>query len=57
MTDEKPAAMNHIAPRKLLTTKADNAERVLLSFSNPTMKPLAKATVKGACGAWSETNG
>ncbi len=28
------------------------AERVLLSLSDPTTRPIAKAHGKGACGAW-----
>lgn len=28
------------------------AEAVLLSFSDPTTKPIEKATTKAACGAW-----
>jgi len=30
----------------------NRAEKVLLSLSDPTTEPLAKATVKGATGAW-----
>jgi hypothetical protein len=40
------------ALKHLGETKPHRAKRVLLSFSDPTMKPLAKATVKGATGAW-----
>lgn len=32
--------------------KKEKAKRVLLSFSDPTRKPIAKAPGKGACGAW-----
>jgi hypothetical protein len=32
--------------------KTDRAKRVLLSFSDPTTKPVAKAPGKGAVGAW-----
>ena len=28
------------------------AEAVLLAFSDPTTEPIAKATTKAACGAW-----
>ena len=28
------------------------AKRVLLSFSDPTTKPIPAATTKAACGAW-----
>jgi len=30
----------------------NRAKSVLLAFSDPTAKPVAKATVKGACGAF-----
>ena len=30
----------------------DRARRVLLSLSDPTTTPIAKATTKAACGAW-----
>ena len=30
-------------------------EGVLLSLSDPTTEPIAAATTKAACGAWSET--
>jgi hypothetical protein len=32
--------------------KQHRAEKVLLAFSDPTAKPVAKARGKGACGAW-----
>jgi len=32
--------------------KGNRAKRVLLAFSDPTTKPVAKAEGKGACGAW-----
>ena len=32
--------------------KKSKAKRVQLAFSDPTMKPVAKAEGKGACGAW-----
>ena len=32
--------------------KKERARRVLLSLSDPTKKPIAKAPGKGACGAW-----
>jgi hypothetical protein len=32
--------------------KKHRAKRVLLAFSDPTLKPIAKADTKGACGAW-----
>ena len=31
--------------------KHDRAKKVLLAFSDPTTKPVAKASGKGACGA------
>ena len=31
----------------------DRAERVLMSLSDPTREPIAAATTKAACGAWS----
>ena len=31
--------------------KQDRAKKVLLAFSDPTTKPVAKAEGKGACGA------
>jgi hypothetical protein len=33
--------------------KKARAKKVLLAFSDPTLKPIAKAPGKGACGAWS----
>jgi hypothetical protein len=32
--------------------EGDKARRVLLSLSDPTTDPIAKAFGKGACGAW-----
>ena len=37
---------------KLDGEKMNKAKNVLLAFSDPTSKPIAKATVKGACGAF-----
>jgi hypothetical protein len=37
---------------KLDGKKMNKAKNVLLAFSDPTSKPIAKATVKGACGAF-----
>ncbi|MEK7675046.1 MAG: hypothetical protein AAB676_04310 [Verrucomicrobiota bacterium] len=31
------------------------ARKALLTFSDPTIKPIAKATTKAACGAWPGT--
>lgn len=36
---------------KLSTNKKDKAKDVLLAFSDLTMKPIAAATTKAACGA------
>lgn len=33
-------------------TQKHKAKKVLLAFSDLTMKPIAKAGGKGACGAW-----
>ena len=35
--------------------KKDKASKVLLTFSDPTRKSIAKATTKAACGAWPGT--
>ncbi len=37
---------------ELTTSKKQKAKNVLLVFSDPTTKPIAKASVKGACGAF-----
>ncbi len=37
---------------KLSGNKKEKARRVLLAFSDPTTKPIAKAAGKGAVGAW-----
>ncbi len=34
--------------------KKQKAKRVLLAFSDPTTKPVAKAAGKGAVGAWNK---
>jgi len=39
---------------ELWKSKADRAEKVLLSFSDPTTEPIAAATTKAACGAYLE---
>ena len=44
--------------RKTLTVldaKKNRAEKVLLSFSDPTKEPIAAATTKAASGAYPET--
>ncbi len=45
------------AMKELAKKKPERAKQVLLSLSDPTTKPLAKATVKGATGAWPGANG
>jgi len=35
-----------------LDAKSSRAKKVLLAFSDPTTKPIAKAPGKGATGAW-----
>ena len=40
------------AVRVLSQKKPQKGKQVLLTFSDPTTKPIAKASVKGACGAW-----
>jgi len=37
--------------------KSEKAKQVLLTFSDPTTEPIAKAAGKGAVGAWPETKG
>jgi hypothetical protein len=37
---------------KLSGNQKQKAKKVLLAFSDPTTKPIAKATIKGACGAY-----
>ena len=37
---------------KLEGRKKNKAEQVLLTFSDPTSEPIAKAPGKGACGAY-----
>lgn len=38
---------------ELSGSKKQKAKRVLLAFSDPTTKPIDKATTKAACGAFS----
>ena len=40
------------ALKELSQNKSEKARQVLLAFSDPTTKPIAKASVKGATGAW-----
>ena len=42
----------HAALTELSGGKKHKARRVLLKFSDPTAKPVSKAEIKGACGAW-----
>jgi hypothetical protein len=41
------AALDELAGKK-----NQKAKNVLLAFSDPTTKPIVKATIKGACGAF-----
>jgi hypothetical protein len=43
------------AVRVLSQKKPQKARQVLLTFSDPTTKPIAKAPGKGATGAWPGT--
>jgi hypothetical protein len=40
------------ALKELSGGKKPRAKKVLLAFSDPTTRPVAKAEGKGACGAW-----
>ena len=40
---------------KLSGKRKNKARDVLLAFSDPTTKPIAKATMKGATGAWDKS--
>lgn len=44
----------HAALTKLNSKRKKKAKEVLLAFSDPTTKPVAKAEGKGACGAYSK---
>ena len=46
-----------VALAKLNGRQKEKARRVLLAFSDPTTKPIAKAGGKGAVGAWPGGNG
>lgn len=41
-----------LALKELNGKNPERAKRVLLSLSDPTTRPIAKASVKGATGAW-----
>jgi hypothetical protein len=41
-----------VALAKLNGRQNEKARRVLLAFSDPTTKPIAKAAAQGAVGAW-----
>jgi hypothetical protein len=43
------------ALKRLAGKRPERAKQVLLAFSDPTTKPIAKALGKGACGAWPGT--
>lgn len=45
----------HAALGELSGGEKQKAKRVLLTFSDPTTKPVDKAESKGACGAWNST--
>jgi hypothetical protein len=45
------------ALEELSKNNREKARQVLLTFSDPTTKPIAKASVKGATGAWPEKTG
>ena len=42
-----------VALGKLSGRQKEKSRRVLLTFSDPTVKPIAKPTTQGAVGAWS----
>ena len=42
------------AMKELASDKLERAKRVLLSLSDPTTEPIAKAPGKGAVGAWAQ---
>jgi hypothetical protein len=44
----------HAAVGELSSRKKEKAKKVLLTFSDPTMKPIPKAAGKGAVGAFSK---
>src|SRR6185436_10078282 len=44
------------ALKELSKNNREKAKQVLLAFSDPTTKPIAKASVKGATGAWPGKN-
>ena len=56
-----PADFRLEAFREALKTVAsgrkDKAKRVLLAFSDRTIRPVAEAAAKGATGAWNEAGG
>ena len=41
-----------VALKELSQGKTHRAKRVLMSFSDPTIKPIPAATTKAACGAY-----
>jgi hypothetical protein len=43
------------ALKELNKNNRQRAKNVLLSLSDPTTEPIASATTKAACGAWTET--
>jgi hypothetical protein len=49
--DFRIKALNE-AIASLSRKRPHKAKQVLLTFSDPTTRPIAKATTKAACGAW-----
>ncbi len=45
------------ALKKLSYSKPERAKQVLLTLSDPTPRPIAKATTKAACGAYLAADG
>ncbi len=43
------------ALKELSRNNQEKAKQVLLAFSDPSTRPIAKASVKGATGAWPGT--
>ena len=56
-TDDFRLKALRVALHKLSGRQKEKARRVLLAFSDPTTKPIAKAEGKGAVGAWAGQRG
>ena len=54
--DFRLKAFRH-ALKELSRKDPQRAKHVLLAFSDPTTKPIAKATTKAACGAFKDVEG